>query len=71
MLEHGGRETNINFKRAMKEAKIVYFRHGGKRLSRFYLLYLKNCYFKNFCDTLRKLLPSFYFFVKNIFYKIT
>lgn len=71
MLDHSKRMTHVNFKRTMKEAKIVYFRHGGKYLSRFYLLYFKSRYLKNFFDVLRKFFPSFYSFAKNIFYKIT
>jgi len=71
IVEHPGRGTNAFFLRSLRETKSVNFRHGASRLSRFYLLYLRDRYFGRLFGGLKSNMPRLYNVLKHIFNNVT
>ncbi len=70
-LEHAGRKTGAFGTRAWRETKKVNFRNGASYFSRFYLIYLKNVYFRWFWDVAQKYFPGLYRVIKGVFNRLT
>ncbi len=69
-LEHAGRKTTAHFGRAWRETKRVNFKYGGSYFSPFYVLYVKNVYFRWLWSLVRGLSPRFYEGIKKTFYRV-
>jgi glycosyltransferase involved in cell wall biosynthesis len=70
VYEHGGRKTNVGFRRSHEETKEVIFRHGGTYFSPYYVTYLKNTYFGGFFNWLQTKFPKIYNAIKGGFNKM-
>lgn len=71
MLEHSGRKTLDNYGNTLRETRMVTFRHGGKRFSRYYLLYLKEKYFGGLFRFLERRAPVVHRALKSVFNRTT